>query len=55
MLRQNRISKNGGAAIHVWNRGQSVFENNDLRGNAKGAWSIADDCTDKVKKTGNQE
>jgi F-box protein 11 len=54
-LRQNRISKNGAAAVHVWDGGQGVFENNDLRGNAKGAWSIAADCTDKVKRTGNQE
>jgi parallel beta-helix repeat protein len=54
-LRRNRISKNGYEAIWVHDGGCGLFEDNDLRGNPKGAWDIAPDCVDKVKRARNQE
>ncbi|HWP52931.1 MAG TPA: right-handed parallel beta-helix repeat-containing protein [Pyrinomonadaceae bacterium] len=54
-LRRNRISKNGYEAIWVNEGGGGVIENNDLRGNARGAWDIALDCEDKVKRKENKE
>jgi parallel beta-helix repeat protein len=54
-LRNNRISKNDIAGVVVKDGGQGVFESNDLRDNPKGAWLIAANCADKVKRLGNQE
>ena len=54
-VRRNRISKNGYEAIWVHDGGQDVFEDNDLRENAKGVWDISADCLDKVKRVRNQE
>jgi parallel beta-helix repeat protein len=50
-LRRNRINDNRGSAVFVHDRGRGVFEDdNDLTGNAKGAWSIASDCERNVKR-----
>ncbi len=54
-LRRNRISKNGYRASRVYDGGQGVFEDNDLRGNTEGAWDVSPDCQDKVERTRNQE
>ena len=53
-LRRNRISKNGFEAIRVQNGGSGVFEDNDLRGNAMGAWNISPDSQGKVQRARNQ-
>ena len=54
-LRRNRITENKHEAIWVYELGQGVFVENDLRGNAKGAWDIAPECLDKVTRERNQE
>ena len=54
-LRNNRINKNGYEAIWVYRGGSGTFERNDLRDNAKGAWDIAADCLENVKRSENQE
>jgi len=54
-LRRNRIYKNLYRAIWVYEGGEGIFEDNDLRGNTKGAWDIAADCLDKVKRARNKE
>ena len=54
-LRLNRITKNRDRAIRVYDGGQGVFEDNDLRGNVKGAWEVSPECQDKVKRTRNRE
>jgi hypothetical protein len=54
-LRRNRITSNGGQATWMHKGGQGVFEDNDLRENAKGAWLIAPECLKKVTRRGNQE
>ena len=54
-VRGNRISKNGSHAIRAHDGGGGVIEDNDLRDNTRGAWNIASDCEDKVKRKGNQE
>jgi hypothetical protein len=60
VLRRNRINKNGyeangNAAISVVRGGAGFFEENDLRGNAKGAWLISADSESKVVRKGNIE
>jgi F-box protein 11 len=55
ILRRNRITQNGYEAIRVHQGGRGTFEANDLRGNARGAWDIADDCKDQVKRESNIE
>ena len=55
-LRGNRINKNGYEAIWIhkgWRGG--VFEDNDLRDNAKGAWDISAASKANVKATRNLE
>jgi F-box protein 11 len=58
-LRRNRITKNGDVGVKVWSRrspvGGGIFEDNDLRGNAKGAWDIAPVCERQVQRRGNKE
>ena len=54
-LRRNHITKNKYEAIWVYEGGQGVFEQNDLRGNLGGAWDISSECLDKVTRTQNQE
>jgi len=53
-FRRNRINGNGHAAIWVADEGGGVFEDNDLRGNALGAWLIAT-VEDQVKRARNTE
>jgi F-box protein 11 len=54
-LRRNNITKNSYHAIRVYKGGCGVIEDNDLGGNTRGAWNIAPDCEDNVKRKGNQE
>lgn len=54
-LHLNRITKNKYQGIYVHDRGGGLFEENDLRGNAKGAWDIDDDSASKVVRKGNIE
>jgi F-box protein 11 len=58
-LRRNRISQNGRGGIFVGKSfggyGGGIFENNDLRGNTEGAWSIAPECEARVQRRGNIE
>jgi hypothetical protein len=54
-VRRNRIVKNGYTAVHIHDGGSGVFEENDLQGNAKGAWDISPDCLDKVTLAQNRE
>jgi hypothetical protein len=50
-LHRNRINDNRGIAVFVHERGRGVFEaDNDLTGNAMGAWNIAKDCEENVKR-----
>jgi F-box protein 11 len=54
-LRANRISGNGYEAVWVYDGGRGVVEDNDLTGNARGAWDIAEGCKDKVTRARNKE
>ena len=54
-LRRNSISLNSGKGIRVSSGGGGIFEDNDLRGNTKGAWFIAPDCEARVQRSGNRE
>jgi parallel beta-helix repeat protein len=54
-LRHNRINKNSYQAIWVREGSGGIFEDNDLRDNAEGAWNIATDSREKVKRSNNQE
>jgi parallel beta-helix repeat protein len=54
-VRGNRIVNNGGFGVRVEGRGKGVFENNDLRGNKKGAWDIQKDNLPNVQRSGNLE
>lgn len=53
-LRRNRIFQN---VVAIWGResGNGIFEDNDLRGNAKGAWFIEPGCEARVQRSGNIE
>jgi F-box protein 11 len=61
VLRRNRINKNGyeandgSEAILVLKGGAGFFEENDIRGNTRGAWLIHPDCESKVVRKGNIE
>ena len=55
LVRRNRISLNTLHAIRVYDGRQGVFEHNDLRRNAAGAWDVSADCQDKVIRTSNKE
>lgn len=54
-LHRNHISLNNWEGIHVCEDGGGIFEENDLRGNKKGAWRIAPDCEANVQRRGNKE
>uniref|UniRef100_UPI004056727D right-handed parallel beta-helix repeat-containing protein n=1 Tax=Candidatus Electrothrix sp. TaxID=2170559 RepID=UPI004056727D len=61
-LRHNRITKNGDVGVkvqyqesNVGGRGGGIFEDNDLRGNAKGAWNIDPACEISVQQRDNKE
>lgn len=54
-LRGNRIVQNGELGILVWKGGGGIFEDNDLRGNATGAWHIDPSCEGNVQRRGNKE
>ena len=54
-LHRNRVSKNRHKAIRVLEGGQGVIEDNDLSGNPKGAWDIAPDCEENVRRARNKE
>jgi len=40
LYRRNRINKNGHSAVWAYKEGGGTIEDNNLRGNAKGAWHI---------------
>ncbi|WP_417912933.1 right-handed parallel beta-helix repeat-containing protein [Candidatus Electronema sp. TJ] len=54
ILRRNRISRNRKEGISVYGGG-GTFEDNDLRGNAGGAWRIEDGCESWMQRRGNKE
>jgi parallel beta-helix repeat protein len=54
-LRRNRIRDNSHVAVSVSEGGKGMFEDNDLRGNKRGAWSIEAACVADVKRARNQE
>ncbi len=54
-LRRNRITENNGAGISVHFGGNGRFEDNDLRGNAKGAWYIDKGCEARMIRRDNKE
>jgi parallel beta-helix repeat protein len=60
-LRRNRITKNDDVGVKVWclrigmGRGGGIFEDNDLRDNAGGAWNIEPACEAQVQRRGNKE
>ena len=54
-LRGNRVNGNGYQAVWVHHGGRGVVEDNDLTGNEKGAWLIAEDCQANVTRARNKE
>jgi parallel beta-helix repeat protein len=54
-LRANRINRNVYQAVYIHNGGRGLVEGNDLTGNAKGAWLIAEDCQANVTRARNKE
>ncbi len=54
-VRRNRIYHNTGSAIHVYDKGGGIFEDNDLRDNQGGAWAITADSMPPVTRRNNQE
>ena len=54
ILRRNCIIQNGDWGIAV-GTDSGIFEDNDLRGNAKGAWYIAAYCKPNVRRRDNKE
>jgi hypothetical protein len=55
VARRNRIVNNSGAGIVVGEDGGGVFEDNDLRGNQNGAWSINNSSLPNVQRSNNLE
>lgn len=53
-MRKNIIRNNSDVAIEVSQDGQGIFEDNDLRGNALAAWSVAPESLEKVKRKNNR-
>jgi len=55
ILRRNRINKNGNYAVRVYGRGGGTIEDNDLRNNAGGAWSVSPDSKPNLRRARNKE
>ncbi|MEU6262247.1 right-handed parallel beta-helix repeat-containing protein [Saccharopolyspora shandongensis] len=53
--RGNRIHDNACEAVWIHENGRGVIENNDLAGNKRGPWDIADECKENVTRAGNKE
>jgi F-box protein 11 len=54
-VRANRINGNEYQAVWVYEGGRGVIEDNDLTGNAKGAWRIPMDNKVNVTRARNKE
>jgi parallel beta-helix repeat protein len=54
-LRRNRIHRNGYEAVYIHKGGRGTLEDNDLTVNARGAWDIAEECQDNVRRARNKE
>jgi len=54
-LRRNRINKNGIVAIWAPLKGGGDVEENDLRGNAYGAWKVSAESEPLLRRSGNLE
>ncbi|WP_417914424.1 right-handed parallel beta-helix repeat-containing protein [Candidatus Electronema sp. JM] len=54
-VRRNIITNNGKYGIWISDKGGGIFEDNDLRGNAEGAWLIDLGCEAHVQRSGNKE
>ncbi|MBI4277426.1 MAG: right-handed parallel beta-helix repeat-containing protein, partial [Armatimonadetes bacterium] len=54
-LRRNRINRNGYNAVWVYGGGGGTIEDNDLRGNRRGAWDVSTDSASSVRRARNQE
>ena len=39
----------------IYDGGKGVVEDNDLTGNARGAWDVAEDCEPNVTRARNKE
>jgi parallel beta-helix repeat protein len=53
--RGNRITNNAGFGVRVAAGGKGEFQDNDLRGNRKGAWDINKRSLPNVQRLGNHE
>jgi F-box protein 11 len=54
-VRRNQINRNDYQAVWIHEGGGGVVENNDLTGNKRGAWDIAEDCQANVTRARNKE
>jgi parallel beta-helix repeat protein len=54
-LRRNRINRNSGAAVRIYQDGGGVLEENDLTDNDGGAWNIDAARQGYVTRTRNLE
>ena len=54
-VRANRINRNGYYAVWIREGGRGVVEDNDLTGNAQGAWLITKDSEANVTRARNKE
>ena len=54
-VRRNRILRSTWYGGYIWQNGGGVFEANELRENAQGAWNIADDSAANVTRKDNIE
>jgi parallel beta-helix repeat protein len=54
-LRRNRINRNDYEAVWVYEGGRGMIEDNDLTGNKRGPWDIAEDSKANVQRSGNRE
>ena len=55
IIQRNRINKNEYTAISTQRGCSGIIEDNDLRGNLKGAWDIDDESEPNVKRARNME
>jgi F-box protein 11 len=55
VIRRNRVTGNRNEAIHLNTGGSATVEDNDLTGNARGAWSITEDCEQGLTRARNKE
>jgi len=53
-LRRNQIHDNKGGGVHVHDNGLGTLEDNDITGNERGAWDIAEDCKANVTRARNK-